>query len=139
MTAKQKAFKRSLIKQVHLAAKYKEYFAYNREDYEDKLTEHFGASSSKDLNIEQLIALVKWLNYDLPELPVIKDRTKDATNRQISAILKLWDRYARDKSEEALRKFIEKITGNRYLHVDKLNKEDATKVILALKKTLKEL
>ena len=139
MTAKQKAFKQSLIKQVHLAAKYKEYFAHNREDYEDKLTEHFGASSSKDLNIEQLIALVKWLNYELPELPVIKDRTKDATDRQINAILKLWDHYARDKSENALRKFIQKITGNLYIYIDKLSKHDATKVILALKKTLKEL
>jgi len=139
MTDAQKAFKKSLIQQVHTAPKYRLYYKENREDYEKKLFDHFGQKSSKVLNIEQLLALVRWLHNELPELPVIKDRSKEATDRQRKAILKLWDLYARDTSETALRQFVKKLTGNTYLHIDKMNKADATKVILALKKTLKEL
>ena len=139
MTAKQKAYKKSLIQQVHVSPKYQEYYKENKEDYRAKLDEHFGESSSKDLNIEQLLVLVKWLNYDLPDLPIIKDRSKDATEAQIRLIYALWETYARDTSETALRAFIAKITKNTYLHLDRLSKADATKCILALKSTLKEL
>jgi hypothetical protein len=139
MTAKQKAYKKSLIQQVHVSQKYKKFYAENKEDYQAKLQEHFGESSSTQLNIEQLLALVKWLNYDLPDLPVIKDRTKEATQRQITLIHTLWSTYANDTSETALRAFIKRITKNTYLHIDKLSKADATKCIVALKNTLKEL
>ena len=139
MTAKQKRLKQSLIKQVHTSKKWQSYYKENEEDYRDKLEAHFGKRSSKEMNIEQLIALVKWLNYDLPELPVIKDRSSEATQRQITAIHGLWQRYARDKSDKALRSFVAKITGNTYLHLDKLAKKDAQKVILALKNSLKEV
>ncbi|RLC89877.1 MAG: hypothetical protein DRI37_02910 [Chloroflexi bacterium] len=139
MTVKQKAYKKSLIQQVHVSQKYQEYYKENKEDYRSKLQEHFGESSSKDMNIEQLLVLEKWLNYDLPDLPIIKDRSKDATEAQITLIHQLWDRYAKDTSQKALRAFIAKITKNTYLHLDKLSKADATKCILALKNTLKEL
>lgn len=138
MTEKQKAYKKSLIQQVHMSPKYQSHYRENKEDYKVKLDEHFGETSSKDLNIEQLLALVKWLDYDMPDLPIIKDRSKEATHAQISLIHKLWEAYANDNSEKALRAFIEKITKNRYLHLDKLKKADATKCILALKNTLKE-
>jgi len=139
MTPKQKAFRKELIKQIHIAPKYTAYFKENEEDYRDKLEEHFGKRSAKDLTIEQLVALRKWLNHDLPELPVTKDRSKDATKRQMTAIFGLWERYARDKSEKALRAFVTRITGNTYLHLEKMRKSDAQKVILALKNSLKEL
>ena len=136
MTAKQEAYKRSLIQQVHLSTKYQAYYKENKEDYKQKLLEHFGESSSKELNIEQLLVLVKWLNYDLPDMPIVKDRSKEATERQITLIHTLWSTYARDTSDTALRAFIKKLTKNTYLHVDKLSKADATKCIVALKNTL---
>lgn len=139
MTAKQKSYKKSLIQQVHLSAKYQAYYKENKEDYRAKLEEHFSERSSKDLNIAQLLVLLKWLNYDLPDMPVIKDRSKEATEAQISLIHSLWEAYAKDTSQSALRAFIAKITKNTYLHIDRLSKADATKCILALKNTLKEL
>ncbi len=139
MTPKQKAYKKSLIQQVHVSDKYRSYYAQNKEDYRDKLEEHFGERSSKELNIKQLLVLVKWLNYDLPDMPIIKDRSKEVTERQTALIHALWEAYARDRSPKALRAFIARITGNTYLQIDRLSKADATKCIVALKNTLKEL
>ena len=138
MTKKQQKYKNSLIKQVHTSKKYREFFANSREDYEDKLYEAFGVRSSKELNITQLVALVKYLEYELPELPVIKNRDKDITNRQKGAIKKLWELYAKDKREIALLRFVYKITKKRYISINVISKDDASKVILALKTTLKE-
>ncbi len=138
MTDKQKAYKKSLIQQVHVSDKYSTYYSGNIQDYRDKLEEHFGERSSKELNIEQLLVLVKWLNYDIPDLPIIKDRSKEATERQMTLIRTLWSTYANDTSDTALRGFINKITKKTYLHLDKLSKKDAALCIVALKKTLKE-
>ena len=138
MTAKQEAYKKSLIQQVHVSDKYSTYYGGNISDYRDKLETHFGERSSKELNIEQLLVLVKWLNYDIPDLPIIKDRSKEATERQMTLIRTLWSTYANDTSDTALRGFINKITKKTYLHLDKLSKKDAALCIVALKKTLKE-
>ena len=138
MTQKQKAFKLSLVKQVHTAPKYIALFKNDETAYRDKLEAHFGKRSSTELSIDQLIALVRWLRDELPELPMLKDRSEEATLRQTIAIRGLWQRYARDKSDKALRSFVAKITGNTYIHPDKLTKKDAQKVILALKNSLKE-
>jgi len=138
MTKSQIKFKADLIKQVHISKKYQSFFRDNKEEYQDKLFAHFGVRSSKDLNIEQLIALVDYLNYKTPELATIKDRSKDATERQLTVIRELGQVYATDKSEEATRNFIYRITKNRYLNLKSISKADATKCILALKKTLKE-
>lgn len=137
MTNKQKSYKARLIKAVHISTKYKEYFASHDDDYRAKLREHFWVTSSKELNITQLKVLVKWLMYEIPDLPIIKDRSEEITEAQISLMLKLWDQYANDTSEQALRAFIYKVTKNRYLRVDKLSRGDATQCIVILKKTLK--
>ena len=138
MTHKQKAYKKELIKQLHVSQRYRGYYKEEEEAYRALLEKHFGERSSKELNIPQLLALVKYFNYDIPDLPVIKDRSKEVTEAQISLIFGLWSAYAQDVGEKALRAFVKRITGNTYLHVDKLSKSDATKVIVALKNTLKE-
>ena len=138
MTKAQLQLKNSLIKRVHVSVKYKSHFKENREDYEDKLFTHFGKRSSKDLTIDQLFALVKWLNNESPVLETIKDRSKDVTKKQIVMIKGLWEVYANDQSETALRNFVFKITKNRYLNMESISKADATKCIVALKNTLKE-
>lgn len=133
MTDKQKSYKKSLIQQVHISPKYKEYYRENREDYLDKLLEHFGVKSSTEMSIKQLVALVKWLNYELPDLPIIRDRSRDATAAQLGLMRELWQHYARDTSEEALRGFVKRITKKLYLHLESVSKADATKCIIALK------
>jgi len=137
-TVKQTAYKKSLIQQVHVSQKYRAYYHEHKDEYRDILERHFGERSSKDLNIAQLVVLVKWLNYALPDMPIIKDRSKEATQRQIALMHALWQSYARDHSDSALRAFVNKITKKTYLHLDRLSKADATKCIVALKNTLKE-
>jgi hypothetical protein len=138
MTHKQKAYKKELIKQLHVSERYRGYYKEEDEEYRALLEKHFGERSSKELNIPQLLVLVKYFNYDIPDLPIIKDRSKEVTEAQISLIFGLWSTYANDVGDKALRAFVKRITGNTYLHVDKLSKSDATKVIVALKNTLKE-
>lgn len=135
---KQQKFRKSLIVAVHTSIKYKQFFRDNKEDYKVKLLLHFGVESSKDLSIEQLIALVDWLNHKAPELATIKDRRKEATQSQMIVIRRMWEVYANDQSDNALRNFIYKITKKRYLNLDMIARADATKCILALKNTLKE-
>ena len=134
---RQQKFKSDLIRAVHTSYKYRVYFKDNKEDYRDKLSLHFGETSSKNLNIEQLIALVDWLNQKVPELATIKDRSKEVTASQLVVIRGLWEVYATDKTDKALRKFIYKITKRNYLNTKMISKADATKCILALKNTLK--
>ena len=138
LTKAQEGLKKSLIQRVHVAPKYKSYYKDNREDYEEKLFEHFGKRSSKDLSIDQLFVLVAWLNNESPVLETIKDRSKDVTKKQLIMIKGLWEVYANDQSETALRAFVLRITKNRYLNMESISKADATKCIVALKKTLKE-
>ncbi len=137
-TKAQEALKKSLIQRVHVSNKYRSYYKDNREDYTEKLFEHFGERSSKDLNIDQLFALVAWLNNESPVLETIKDRNKDVTLKQLTMIKGLWEVYANDQSETALRAFVFKVTKNRYLNMESISKTDATKCIVALKRTLKE-
>lgn len=139
MTSKQQAYRKQLVQQVHVSPRYQNYFKDEREEYEQLLFDHFGERSSRELSITQLQKLVDYFNYELPELPIIKDRSKDATEAQITLLNKLWMNYATDTTEKALRSFVKRVTGNMYLHVDRLTKKDATKCIVALKKTLKEL
>ena len=138
MTKKQEAFKKSLIKQVHLSKRYQNYYKEEQEEYRELLKNHFGVSSSKDLNIKQLIALVEYFNYDIPELPIIRDRSKDATKRQIALLRHLWKSYARDKSDRALLYFIKRVAGTLYISLDVISKGDIAKAIVALKKNVKE-
>jgi len=133
MTAKQKQFKRQLIMKVHTSKLYQEVYRHDRELYEEMLKNHFGKQSSKELDIDQLVALVDFLNGKKEQLPrMIK---KDAASfSQVRMIKELWDKVARDKSDDALRAFMHRITKNLYLHTDKIGKKDAQKVIVALKK-----
>jgi len=137
LTKAQLELKKKLIQRIHISDKYKSFYKDNREDYETKLLEHFGVKSSKDMHIEQLFALLRWLNYEVPELETIKDRSNEVTARQLTAMREMWELYAKHKDEEALRNFIYRITKNRYLHLNSITKSDATKCITALKKTLK--
>ncbi len=119
------------------SGRYRSFYAENEDAYREKLFEHFGERSSAKLSIRQLIVLVKWMEYDLPDLPYMRDRSADATQRQVALLRTLWIEYARDESDEALLGFVYRVTKNRYLNIAVLRKADASKCIAALKKTLK--
>jgi len=134
MTPKQKALKKSLIMKVHTSKLYNEVYRHDRELYEEMLQNHFGTTSSKKLDITQLMVLVDFLNRKRSVLPRIIKNDTAASAAQMHTIKTLWGSVARDKSDDALRKFIHRITKNLYLHLENISKKDAQAVIVALKK-----
>jgi len=123
-----------LIKQIHVSHRYRDYFIYQREEYEELLHEHFGVTSSKHLNIDQLVMLCDWMNFRIDILPVQKKKADLVTPAQLTTIRGMWSQYAKDTSDEALLKFVKKIIGEQYLHIKSLKLEEAQKIIPVLDK-----
>lgn len=134
MTQKQKVYRSALVQAVHLSKKYREYFKDNREEYEEALFKAFGVRSSKELSISDLEVFTDWLNYRIDALPEFVP--EKITDNQLKMLRKLWSEYANDKTDEALLKFVHRITKQLYLKLDLVKKGEATKCITALKHTL---
>ena len=120
MTQKQRAYKQALIKQVHISKLYVEL-------YEEMLTNNFAVKSSKDLDIEQLIKLVKFLDGQ-----TFVSLKTTATKNQIAFLLTLWKQKARNKDEKSLLNLIYmrfKISLNS---IYDLEKKDFKKVVAVL-------
>jgi len=127
MTQKQRAYKQALIKQVHISKLYVDVYSKDRELYEDMLTNNFGVKSSKDLDIEQLIKLVKFLDGQ-----TMTSLKTTATKNQIAFLLTLWKQKARNKDEKSLLNLIYmrfKISLNS---IYDLEKKDFKKVVAVL-------
>lgn len=131
MTLKQQKYHKSLIKAVHLSLKYSNYYKEERTEYEELLMQHFGKRSSKELQIDQLIMLIDYLNHKRSSLPVQKGTY--ATARQLTTIRGLWEKKASTPTDETLLIFIEKIIKKRYLHLHMLTLEEGKKIIYILK------
>ena len=127
MTQKQRAYKQALIKQVHTSKLYIDVYSKDRELYEDMLTNNFGVKSSKDLDIEQLIKLVKFLDGQ-----TFVSLKTTSTKNQIAFLLTLWKQKARNKDEKSLLNLIYmrfKISLNS---IYDLEKKDFKKVVAVL-------
>lgn len=127
MTQKQRAYKQALIKQVHTSKLYLDVYSKDRELYEDMLTNNFAVKSSKDLDIEQLLKLVKFLDGQT----MVSLKTT-ATKNQIAFLLTLWKEKARNKDEKSLLNLIYmrfKISLNS---IYDLEKKDFKKVVAVL-------
>ena len=132
MTPKQKAYHTSLIKQVHVSLRYKNYYRENRAEYVELLKESFNKSSSKDLTVSQLVGLVDYLNMKCPDLPTLKHTA--ATPQQLYKIEQAWSAKARDKSTSSMLIFVKRITKKDVSRLVDLKKDDARKVIIALER-----
>jgi len=129
MTNKQKQTHASLVKGVHLSQRYQNYFKYNREEYTQMLVNAFGKNSSVALTIRELILLVDYCNLKLASLPTfILSRP---SQQQVFKIGVLWEEKARDKSRDALEKFIFRVAKTT---LNGLTHEGAKKVLIALGK-----
>lgn len=127
MTQKQRVYKQALIKQVHISKLYVDVYSKDRELYEDMLINNFGVKSSKDLDIEQLIKLVKFLDGQ-----TFVSLKTTATKNQIAFLLTLWKQKARNKDEKSLLNLIYmrfKISLNS---IYDLEKKDFKKVVAVL-------
>ena len=135
MTHKQRAYQKSLIKQVHISSRYQNYYKENKDEYQDLLKDHFGVSSSKELSVSDLILLVDYLNFKSSELPSVPP-PRDITKKQYEYMYGLWQSEARDKSDTALLNFVKRQTKRKINSLNKLSFEEAQKLIIALKAML---
>lgn len=135
MTPRQKSYHKSLIQQLHISKRYSEYFKHNRDEYEELLEKHFGVSSSKKLQIDQLIMLVKYFNFQNSTLPIQKSTVPNAsTPAQLSTIHSIWNNYTDDSSDDALLKFVKRQFKKQYLHVKNLTLKEAQILIATLRR-----
>ena len=56
LTDKQVAYRKQLIKRVHISQRYTNYYREDQEAYRSMLLDHFGVDSSAKMNITQLTA-----------------------------------------------------------------------------------
>ncbi len=131
MTKKQTNFKIGLIKSVHCSAMYKEVYADDRELYEGMLQRAYGVKSSKELGIEELVELSKFLNKK-GELRLAPNKVY-ATKNQVSFIKSCWRANSRNKDLIGLLKLVKKIVKRDVNSVSKIYKSEAGGVISAVK------
>lgn len=142
-------YKKHLIKIVHTL---KSTNGINDDDYRFILNERFSVDSSLKLDIKALRELCLVLGYK-GRFELKKDvldeqntdeisfhisfkrynKNKNASAKQIFTILKMWQEKSRTKSYYALATFCDKIVKKQPFKLGYLSKDDATKLILALK------
>ncbi|DAB30558.1 MAG TPA: hypothetical protein CFH84_03435, partial [Sulfurimonas sp. UBA12504] len=134
---KQQTLHSSLIKQLHISKRYKEYYKEKKDEYVEMLEMHFGVYSSKELSIDQLMVLVDYLNFKRDALPEYK--AEICTKAQLSTMRGLWNSFASTPTDEALVKFVNRNRGKNYEELHMTSKSDAQKVIPVLKTMSKNI
>ena len=135
MTQNQKNYRKQLLARIHQIQFVKQVKAVG--GWEDFLKERYGVTSSAKLSIEELNNLLNILNGKESEAKTGGSRPRDeskATDKQIAAIGKAWRERAHNPSEMALRSFVERIIKRKPLHLEQMTKQEATKVITAIKR-----
>jgi hypothetical protein len=130
MTHKQKVYRNDLLRLIHTHPKYKEIKAADA--WEDWLHVRYAKTSSKDLSIEQLGNVIARLKGRVADNGGYEER---ATKPQVDLMKSLWEeRATSDKSIEALKRFCKRVVKIVPLHLEVLTKEQATKIIVVLRK-----
>lgn len=134
MNAKQRAYHKALVRSVHLSKKYRAYYKDHKDEYREVLMRSFGKESSKDLTLDELELFTDWMNGRVDDLPRCNPGV--ITQAQQMRLRTLWRAYAKDQSDTALLAFVRRVSKKAYLCVEAIDKESATKAIVALSKTL---
>lgn len=136
MTPKQKDYRNKLLSKIHQSPRYRTVYASDRDLWESFLQNGYGVSSSAKLSISELENLSGYLIGKVTVLIADPSRRPDqagkATKAQIAKIETMWSIVARDKSEMALRNFINRQVKSRPLHLYSLSRHEATTIIIAL-------
>lgn len=101
----------------------------------------YAKDSLTELSIDELrevLELVGYKPYKGVQFKKPVSKNGNATKKQIAMIYGLWNEVARDKSEWALRKFIDRIIGKMPLYMWYLSKIEASQIILGLKNMAKK-
>jgi hypothetical protein len=130
MTHKQKIYRNDLLRLIHTHPKYKE--IKEADAWEDWLYVRYAKTSSKDLSIGQLGNVIARLKGRVTDNGSYEER---ATKPQIDLMKSLWEEKAsKDTSIEALKRFCKRVIKIVPLHLEILSKEQATKIIVVLRK-----
>jgi hypothetical protein len=126
MTPKQTAYQKVLIKDIQIN---KRNVFVDDEQRREFMLSRFGKESTKELSIAQLKQL---LNFCLRKVSDVVPNI--VTEPQVHKIEKLWSAKARDKSAIALLLFAKRICKRAVYDLRVIQKEEATKIILALER-----
>lgn len=131
MTNLQKKYQKSLIQKIQTS---KRNVFFDDEERKAFMQSRFGVDSTTKMTIDQLKLLLDFCNRkvsDIPMLNTIKDKEL-ITQAQIEKIRVLWKEKARDKSEDALLRFVFRISKYKIARLEDLLKGKATRIIVAL-------
>uniref|UniRef100_UPI004047FAEE phage protein GemA/Gp16 family protein n=1 Tax=Aliarcobacter sp. TaxID=2321116 RepID=UPI004047FAEE len=109
MTNEQIKYKKSLIVKIQI---FKNNVFYDDDERKEFMLSRFGVDSTTKLSIDELKLLLDFCNRkvsDIPMLNQIKDKEL-ITQAQLEKIRVVWMEKARDKSEEALLKFVQRVS-----------------------------
>jgi hypothetical protein len=137
MTEKQKAFRKSLIKDIHCTQQYR--LMKDDDAWASTLHEWYGVQSSTELSIAELKNLLDVLNGDAKLVvkstafrPKAKGDNTSITALQKNAIESQWQARSREKTPLALVKFMTRVLKREVHFVASLTKSEATKVLTAI-------
>ncbi len=127
MTKRQRDYKKALLKAVHTSKMYKDVYANDRELYEEMLKNFFGVNSSKDLSIDELKRLIKFLNHKEQNI-----QKEYITPNQKGYIAVMWSKKSLFKDEKSLLKFAKRILKKEVKDIAEITKREAMKLIVAI-------
>jgi len=138
MTEKQEEYRKALIRAIHTSRGYRERIDVGgKELWREYLQNMYNVDSSKKLSIEELNNLLFILKGQTTEIKKGGYRPAPEgkiTEKQLKAIEAIWEARAREKTPLALREFVDKTIKRKPLYLTSLTKQEATKIITAIKK-----
>ena len=131
MTEKQRRYKKALIRSIHCSDMYKNIYANDRDLYETMLKNRFGVTSSKELSIEELISLDRFVNKK-DGLQIVPKKIY-ATKNQIAFIKSVWGANSKEKTLSSLLKIVSKVLKREVERLEDITKKEAGMVIAGIK------
>lgn len=133
MTNAQKAYRSKLIQKIQIS---KKNVFLDDEERKEFMLSRFGVDSTTKLTIDELKLLLDFCNRKVSDIPMLHqiEHKELITQAQLEKIRVVWKEKARDKSEEALLKFVQRVSRYELERLEDLLKGKATKAIVALVK-----
>lgn len=130
----QKNKKQQLVQLIHIA---KGKIGLSEADYRELLESVTGKQSCSDMSLPELdktLGAMKQLGFSVKQMPVKEIEVGRASAEQLEYIKGMWEVCARIKTDKALYRFIERITGAE--HPRFMDEKGAQKVITALRQMM---
>ena len=133
MTNAQKTYKKQLIQKIQIS---KHNVFIDDEMRKEFMLSRFGVDSTTKLTIDELKLLLDFCNRKVSDIPMLHqiEHKELITQAQLEKIRVVWKEKARDKREEALLKFVQRVSRYELERLEDLLKGKATKSIVALVK-----